>query len=157
MANKGKLMDDYNVDKQQYLLFLVDDDVEDRDFFSMAMNEIEHDVQLTLFSSSEELLEYLSSGKPLPNAIFLDLYMPKIDGEACLSILRGNPSNDDICITIYSNYVDMEKTAQLFQKGANRFLKKPSTYSGLKKVLSRVIASLKNNPSGGHTVFNYSE
>ena len=150
-------MDNCNVDKHQYLLFLVDDDVEDRDFFSMAMSEISHEVQLTLFSSSEELLEYLNSDNPLPNAIFLDLHMPRIDGEACLSILRENPYNDDICITIYSSYVDMEKTAQLFQKGANRFLKKPSTYSGLKKVLCRVIESLKNNPSGGHTVFNYSE
>jgi len=142
---------------QDWKIFLVDDDVDDRDFFSDALNDIEASVRLTLFSSGEDVLEKLASTTMLPDIIFLDLYMPVMGGEHCLARIRENKKYDNICVVIYSTLMDIDQIEVLFNAGANRFLKKPSSYPALKHALDRAFESLRQNPLGGHTIINYSE
>ena len=46
-------------------IFLVDDDADDREFFSDALNDVGEDIRLTLFSSEEELLSILGFRRPI--------------------------------------------------------------------------------------------
>ncbi len=138
-------------------VFLVDDDADDREFFSEALEEVNSNLGLTLFSGGEEVLNKLDFIDELPNIIFLDLYMPKMDGRECLKKIRSDARLDTVCVVMYSTYMDLEQIDELFNAGANRFLNKPSSYPALKNALDRAIESVTNNPLGGKTIINYSE
>lgn len=137
-------------------IFLTDDDPEDREFFSGALEELHCNVRLTLFSSGEKLLDNLRSRESLPDIICLDLHMPIMDGGECLSLIRSDKKFDTIAIIIYSSILDMQRIEELFRNGANRYLRKPSSYITLRDALERVIESIRTNPKGGMTVINYS-
>ena len=138
-------------------VYLVDDDEDDRKLFSEALEEVGRNVQLNLFSGGEDLLNELLKKKQLPNIIFLDLYMPRMDGEECLARIRANEKLDSVCVIMYSTVMDLERIEELFNAGANRYLKKPSSYPALKKALDKAIESVRKNPLGGQAVINYSE
>src|SRR5665811_95809 len=109
-------------------VFLADDDPDDRELFSGAMAEIGGHIGLRTFSGGNSLLRELRSCAALPDIIFLDLYMPKMEGAECLAEIRSEKRFDPIGIVIYSGLIDMERVEELFRKGANRYLRKPSSY-----------------------------
>lgn len=138
-------------------VFLVDDDADDREFFSDALTDMVENVHLTLFSSGADVLEHLASGTRPPDIIFLDLYMPMMDGEGCLEKIREQEKYDGICVVIYSTLMDLERIEELFNSGANRYLRKPSSYPALKNALDKAIEWARKNPLGGQAIINYTE
>lgn len=138
-------------------IFLVDDDADDREFFSEALEEVDGEIELTVFSRGQDLLEKLRSIDRLPYIVFVDLYMPIMDGEECLIKIREDERWGSVCVVIYSTMMDMDRIEELFNVGANRYLKKPSTYPALKNALLTAIESVKNNPLGVQSIIHYSE
>jgi len=62
-------------------IFLADDDEDDRDFFSQALNEVCNQAHLMQAENGVELMKILSRPpSPLPDVIFLDPYMPGKNG-----------------------------------------------------------------------------
>lgn len=138
-------------------IFLVDDDQDDRELFSEAIAEVDADIVLSTFPDGISLMEKLRSSAPSPDIIFLDLYMPKMDGSECLDEIRSDERFDSISIVLYSGLIVMERIEELFRKGANRYLRKPSSYAALVNALERTLESVAENPTGGMAVINYSE
>lgn len=114
-------------------VFLVDDDADDREFFSEALGEVGQKLRSTLFSNGADVLKVLFSGARLPDIIFLDLFMPVMDGESCLSEIRADSRFDGIRVVIFSTLMDTERIEELFNAGANRYLKKAFFLSGAKE------------------------
>jgi CheY-like chemotaxis protein len=135
-------------------VFLVDDDADDQQLFSEALSKISRPINLTILNNGVELMEKLFSGTGLPNMIFLDLYMPMMDGEECLQDIRDEKKFNKIPVLIYSNSFDLERIERLFEMGANRYLQKPSTFSSLVASLEQIINSLANNGLGGPTAYH---
>ena len=79
-----------------------------------------------------------------------------MDGESCLARRRENSHYDAICVVIYSTSMDLERIEALFNAGANRYLRKPSSYPALKNALDRAIETVRQNPLGGQAIINYS-
>lgn len=78
-------------------------------------------------------------------------------GRECLAKIRADNRLDSVCVVIYSTQMDLGRIVELFNAGANMFLKKPSTYGVLKNALEKAIESVRNNPLGGQSVINYSK
>ena len=65
--------------------FIVDDDVDDQELFMEAVNEVDKTITCISASNCEEALDSLKSGKVvLPDIIFLDLNMPRLNGKQFL-------------------------------------------------------------------------
>ena len=135
-------------------IFLVDDDKEDQQFFSDALAEVNGAVELSIFNGGEELLRALRVRDNKPDMIYLDLHMPIMDGEECLDFLRKNSDLKSVPIVIYSTELDMDRIAQLFLKGANRYLRKPDSFDSLVASISATLNSLKRNALGGNAIIN---
>ena len=71
-----------------------------------------------------------------------------MDGREYLSRLREDDKFDSICIIIYSTLMDLDRVEALFNTGANRYLKKPSSYPVLKNALDNASTSARKNPLG---------
>lgn len=121
-------------------VLLADDDDDDRLFFKDAFEEIKMKTQLKTVIDGVELLEYLfQPDTVLPHVLFLDLNMPRKGGMECLKEIKSEDRFKDVAIAIYSTSASEEDIEEAFVKGANVYIKKPSDFEELKKVLSKVI------------------
>jgi len=119
---------------------LADDDEDDRLFFTDAFNELKINTRVTTFNDGVELMNFLNDeNSVLPNVLFLDLNMPRKNGIECLLEIKKNARFNDIAIAIYSTSSSDEHVEETFVNGANIYIKKPSDFNTLKKVLSDVV------------------
>ena len=85
-------------------------------------------------------MEYLNTPNAvLPNVLFLDLNMPKKNGIECLYEIKKDDRFSEIAIAIFSTSSSEEHIEETFVQGANIYIKKPSDFATLKKVLSDVV------------------
>ena len=118
--------------KEYMHIILADDDEDDRLFFTDAFEELKINTKVrTYYLNSEDAL--------LPEILFLDLNMPKKNGIECLDEIKNNPKLSNIAVAIYSTSSSEEHIEETFVKGANIYIKKPSDFGALKKVLSDVV------------------
>lgn len=119
---------------------LADDDQDDRLFFIDAFEELKIKSKVSTFNDGVELMNYLNDADSiLPNVLFLDLNMPKKNGIECLLEIKKDERFDDIAIAIYSTSSSEEHIEETFINGANIYIKKPSDFETLKKILAEVV------------------
>lgn len=133
--------------KTTTLIFLADDDEDDRLMFSEALNEMPVKARLQTANDGEKLLSLLAKSTEVPDLIFLDLNMPNKNGVETLRELRRMKSLASVPVLIYStsnNDMDLEETYRL---GANLYVEKPYSYSELVQVLGELLQlNLKEMP-----------
>ncbi|HUH27246.1 response regulator [Gelidibacter sp.] len=119
---------------------LADDDEDDRLFFTDAFEELKMQTKVDIYKDGIELMNALNqSDSILPNILFLDLNMPMKSGLECLKEIKSNPRFRDISIAIYSTSASEEDIEDTFVNGANIYIKKPSDFKILKKILADVV------------------
>jgi len=107
-------------------LMIVDDDKDDRFFFRSAIRKYNPSYQCIEAENGDDALKQLRKSEQLPDFIFLDLNMPKMDGRECLIELKNDKTLKNIPVIIYSTSdykLDKEVTKEL---GADFFLTKLS-------------------------------
>lgn len=134
---------------------MAEDDAEDQQIFIEAIDSLHENIHITMFSNGSDLLNELHTKLLTPNVIFLDLFMPKLNGEETLTEIRKSADFDDIPVVIFSNQYDIDRISNLFENGANRYLHKPNSFKTLTSALKRTIESIKNNTLGGTAIINY--
>lgn len=123
---------------QPLLIYLADDDNEDRMLFKEALDEIDMNVTIEDFDNGVTLMDnLLKLEKPLPQVIYLDLNMPLMNGEECLNDIKSEPRLSKIPIVIYSTHADIVITEELRKKGADLYLVKPNSFEKLKNLLTK--------------------
>jgi CheY-like chemotaxis protein len=126
--------------KDSIRVLLADDDEDDRLFFKDAFGELKIKTKVETVNDGVELMEYLGKEKgEIPHILFLDLNMPRKSGLDCLEEIKELEYLKDMAIAIYSTSASEEDIEETFIKGANVYIKKPSNFNTLKKVLEQVI------------------
>lgn len=121
-------------------IILADDDEDDRLLFTDAFKELKINTKVNTFNDGVELMDYLNSPDAvLPNVLFLDLNMPKKNGIECLHEIKKDNRLIDIAIAIFSTSSSEDHIEETFVQGANIYIKKPSDFGTLKKVLAEVV------------------
>jgi CheY-like chemotaxis protein len=121
-------------------ILLADDDEDDRLFFKDAFQEIKIETEVHILNDGVELMDHLTrSGIILPHILFLDLNMPRKSGMDCLLEIKGIDILKEIPIAIYSTSASEQDIEDTFVNGANIYIKKPSDFNTLKKILEEVI------------------
>lgn len=125
-------------------IILVDDDELDRQIFTSALEDLKPYAEIDQFNNGVDLMAYLlePSTEDLPDVIFLDLNMPLMNGEECLSDIRNEAKLNKIPVIIYSGYYDNFKMELLKKKGADHYFQKPNTFIELKRLIGEGIKSI---------------
>lgn len=130
------------MEKEFLNVLLADDDEADRLIFKEAFEELKANTLIRTVNNGMELMDYLvKKENPVPHIIFLDLNMPRKNGIECLKEIRANRDYKEISIAIYSTSASEMDINETFLNGANVYIKKPSDFNVLKKVLARVVSS----------------
>ena len=118
-------------------IVLVDDDRDDIDVALRAARRERLPVTITVFQDGREVLDALGvdgdtngsngSSHLRPQAIFLDLRMPRIDGWEILRRLRANPRTRGIPVIVQSWTTRPEDIERCYALGANSFVAKRMT------------------------------
>ncbi|SIQ91591.1 response regulator [Maribacter ulvicola] len=125
-------------------IYIADDDFDDRDFFMEALNSVPIKTEVSQFDNGVDLMDKLFSDVTLPHVIFLDLYMPIMDGFECLMDIRNFKKFNTIYIIAYSSIYRDREVNQLKQDGANQFLKKSSSFKELKELLFKSLTAVSD-------------
>lgn len=145
------------IENENFHIFIAEDDLDDQEIFRDAIAKLNDDVKITMFDNGKALLNALPNSIHVPDVIFLDLYMPLMNGEDTLKVIRGNSIFDTIPIVIFSNEYNIDHISELFELGANRYLHKPDSFTTLITALERTISTIKKNNLGGTAIINYIE
>ncbi|HEX8577788.1 MAG TPA: response regulator [Flavobacterium sp.] len=125
--------------KYNYIL-QIDDDAEDCDFFSEALQSVSNATYLAIHNAKDALIK-LEKKVVIPDIIFLDLNMPKMNGTEFLIELKKREFLKHIPVIIFSTSPVTEMMFQTKDLGACDYITKPSDYSTLKKLLQQRFSS----------------
>lgn len=124
------------------MVMIVDDDADDRELFCEALHEVDTSVQCIACSSGTEALNMLKGGPQLvPDYIFLDLNMPRMNGWQCLHELKRMDGFKDVAVVIYTTSKIPEDTRNSKNRGALHFITKPNSFSDLRLMIRTVLSN----------------
>ena len=127
---------------------LVDDDIDDTFLFREVLNDVAPHIDLRTASNGQEALDLLlnlATENNLPDLIFLDLNMPRMDGKQCLSLLKANDQLQHIPVIMYTTSSHSRDIEETMQKGAVSFITKPSHVSDLRTIVGSLAGNVRNN------------
>lgn len=120
-------------------ILLIDDDADDRKYFIEAVKEIDAGIECVTAKDGEQALALLQQpGCKLPNFIFLDLRMPRVNGRQCLLQIKADERLKAIPVIIYTTSKEVQEAEDLQNIGAVHFITKPSDPDEIYYVLSVV-------------------
>jgi CheY-like chemotaxis protein len=125
-------------------LLLADDDEDDRWLFKHALTDLSIPHTLQVFSNGAELINYLLiNQQQLPDAVFLDINMPKKDGLECLTEIKSHQNLKIIPVIIYSTANPGLKAKEMYANGAYHYIQKPGSFFTLRKILNKVLSLIR--------------
>jgi CheY-like chemotaxis protein len=127
-------------------IMLIDDDSDDREFFSGACQLASYDMKCKAFNGSKGMfLELKKSMDHLPDLILLDVNMPQISGWECLSLLKADEVYKTIPVIMYSTTSHKEEIDRAKELGALSFFTKPNDFPELIKSIEILAKHIQNN------------
>ena len=116
-------------------IFHIDNDPDDTEFFFAAALDACSSVSVEIFFDAQRALERLGDIQIIPDAIFLDLNMPIMDGFEFLNKIKNQSVLQSIPVIILSTTSLQETIDAAKKKGAAGFITKPSDYYQLVDIL----------------------
>ena len=127
---------------------LVDDDEDDTEIFSLALNEANPAIECFVARDGVEALDMLRDTGFIPDYIFLDLNMPLMSGKECLIEIRKRPHLLNTPVIIFSTSASQKDIVETEKLGASSFITKPPLISMLTEKLVKVFDASVNQRTG---------
>ncbi len=124
------------------LIYLVDDDEDDRLLLRQAFRQHTTPCQIDEFTDGVGLIDRLTqtTAGAYPNLILLDLNMPRMDGFSTLKAIKENDAWQTIPVVVLTTSDDRHDRQQTTELGADDYLVKPPSYSQLRLIIDRGVA-----------------
>ena len=124
----------------QPLIFIVDDDPDDRQIILDAFLENSPLIDYVFIENAETLLENLhSDDSEFPALILLDLNMPGMLGLQALKEIRGNKKFSQIPIIVLTTSTLNQDRRTSYELGASCFLHKPDSFGELVEITNSIV------------------
>jgi CheY-like chemotaxis protein len=136
-----------NVSRSVTTILLADDDPNDCLFAQEAFQAGRQFNELRFVHDGDALLDYLfqrgpyaaAVTAPRPGLILLDLNMPCMDGTEALAQIKASSELRRIPVVVWTTSRSETDIRRCYDLGANSFIIKPLTFSGLVDVLDDLV------------------
>lgn len=130
--------------KQHFTCFLIDDDLDDQEIFMLALKDLDKPIDCVTAEDGAMALQILRDDPAfIPDYIFLDLNMPRMDGKQCLSEIKKDTRLRGIPVIIYSTSSDPRDIQETKQLGASDYIIKQTSIGALRKILNTFLNTQK--------------
>lgn len=121
---------------------LIDDDPDDQDLFRYALQKIEFNIELFIADDGAYAMEQFSDENFLPDIIFIDLNMPRLNGIECIREIKKIDRLVNIPAYIYSTAHEDQNEIDIKQMGIREYIEKPNNVMELLPVLKKIFGSI---------------
>jgi CheY-like chemotaxis protein len=119
-------------------ILLIDDSLDDQQFFCEALAELHPHIKCDISNNGAEAMQIIDK-EPIYDAIFLDLYMPKVNGFEFLQRLKNSALYKYIPVIVISSTPSPEDVARCKKLGADIFIKRPTSYKEVFEQLKNLL------------------
>lgn len=119
-------------------ILIVDDDKDDQFFLTRAIKEVVPLANVQSFIDGTEVMEYLYAREGVPDLIFLDLNMRKMNGRSTIALIKQDEFFFKIPVIILTTSSSLNDRINLTQLGADDFYTKPIAAVELKTIVEKV-------------------
>ena len=124
-------------------VLLVDDDVDDSSLFKEVLLGVYPNANFRSAVDGSDAIDMLENERSyIPDIIFLDLNMPRMDGKECLKILKADQSLKAIPVIIYTTSSQSRDIEETMISGASCFITKPTHLQELREILKAIMGNL---------------
>ncbi len=124
----------------QPVVFVIDDDIDDQEIFGIALDRASKNANCVFANDGIHAIEKIKNDESfIPDFIFLDMNMPRMDGTECLVELRKIPRLNHIPVYLYSTSLDNVGISKSKSLGATDYIMKPSSVFELSDILKNII------------------
>lgn len=122
---------------------LIDDMIADQKIFCAALEGVDKSVTCAYASDGVEALKKLEDEHYTPDYIFIDMNMPRMNGNECLLEIKKIERLKNIPVFIYSTSADPNSIAQTKENGAAGYIVKPENITDLAETLAHLFKNRK--------------
>jgi two-component system response regulator len=123
-------------DAQEIDILLVEDNPNDAELTMRALRKTDMGARVAIMRDGAEALEYLSSNRPKPKVIFLDLKLPKIDGIEVLRRVRADERTHSIPVVVLTSSHEERDITECYKLGVNSYVVKPVEFDRFYKAVA---------------------
>lgn len=120
-------------------ILLIEDDQIETLKFERILNTFSQKHEQQNASNGEMAIELLNNQKELPNIIFLDLNMPKMNGLEFLNILKNDERLYHIPVVVLTTSNNYNDIIESYREGIAGYIMKPLKYDAYKSQLKIII------------------
>lgn len=118
---------------------LIDDDPDDHEIFTMALQDVDEDHSCRHASTGVEAVRLLELEQSFtPEFIFIDINMPYISGLDCLRHIKGMERLSNVPVIMYSTSSEQHDINIAQHLGASHYFIKPARMSLLSETLTKL-------------------
>jgi CheY-like chemotaxis protein len=120
-------------------VLLVDDDADDREIFTWTLNNIYPSAVIATATDGEDALERLEQWDYIPDIIFLDLNMPRMNGFDFLQHIRRRDKWRELPVIVYSTSSNPRDIARSRETGATDYIVKGTEMATVRRDLLQAL------------------
>lgn len=121
-------------------IFFIDDDIDDRDLFRDALQELDVETEYVEAFDGQHALDMIARPDfTPPDLIFVDLNMPRINGLEFVIRVKQISGYENIPVYIYTTSASPHERVNCVTAGATGYIIKHVRYSDLAKELQALI------------------
>lgn len=127
--------------KKRKLILLAEDDDSHRFLFNKTVSQLPIDAVVINVKDGVDLLSYLEDDtNDIPDLIFLDINMPRMNGLECLKKIREDGYHPHVPIIIYSTSDEDRDRAEASKYNATLYLVKDGNNRSLARILIMLLS-----------------
>ena len=123
--------------KEPKICLLVDDDPDDQEVFLSALSDVSSTALCLVAPDGDRALELLHNEETIPDYIFLDLNMPRMNGFEFLAAIKKSKILLNIPVIVYSTTSQPGQIDKARKLGATEFFTKTYKYEELRSLLRK--------------------
>lgn len=119
------------------ICLLVDDDPDDQEVFVNALSDVSPAARCLVAADGDRALELLHNEDTIPDYVFLDLNMPRMNGFEFLAAMKKSTILKNIPVIVYSTTSHPTQIEKVINLGAAEFFTKTYKYEELCTLLKK--------------------
>ncbi|PZR34328.1 MAG: response regulator [Azospira oryzae] len=113
----------------------VDDDEDDISLFRRALSRIDKSISFLSFTDGRDALTYLKQSAQLPDYLFLDINMPRMNGKQVLQSIKQDEQLAALPVIMYSTSRREQEVMEFYEEGAAGFIHKKNSFEEIQSDL----------------------